>query len=89
MLEPIPKHNITKNVQNNYPLKSYKEKDKHLILIDDLDDDNIDNSVIDYWYQEFQLTKNNEKILFNPNGWLSDQNLSSTMQILYVQKLQS
>jgi len=33
MLEPISKHNITKNIQNNNPLKSYKEKNKHLFLI--------------------------------------------------------
>jgi hypothetical protein len=33
MLEPISKHNITKNIQNNNPLKSYKEKNKHLIMI--------------------------------------------------------
>jgi hypothetical protein len=26
MLEPISKHNTTAKVQNNYPLKSYKEK---------------------------------------------------------------
>jgi hypothetical protein len=26
MLEPISKHNITKIIQNNNPLKSYKEK---------------------------------------------------------------
>jgi hypothetical protein len=26
MLEPISKHNITKTIQNNNPLKSYKEK---------------------------------------------------------------
>jgi hypothetical protein len=47
MLEPIPKHNITKNIQNNYPLKSYKEKkDKHLNMINDLDNDNIENNII-------------------------------------------
>jgi hypothetical protein len=33
MFKSIPKHNITKNIQNNYPLKSYKEKYKHLIMI--------------------------------------------------------
>jgi hypothetical protein len=26
MLEPISKHNVTKNIQNNNPLKSYKQK---------------------------------------------------------------
>jgi hypothetical protein len=58
-------------------------------LINDSNDDNIDNNVIDYRHQEFQLTKNDENILFDPNGWLNNQHLSTTMQILYVQKLQS
>jgi hypothetical protein len=48
MFEPIPKHNITKKIQNNYPLKSYKEKDKHLIMINDSYDDNINNNIINY-----------------------------------------
>jgi hypothetical protein len=65
MLEPISKHNITKNVQNNNPLKSYKEKNKHLIMICDSNDDNIDSNIINYWHEEFQLTKNDENILFN------------------------
>jgi len=84
MFEPIPKHNITKNIQNNYPLKSYKEKDKHLIMINDSNDDNLDNKIINYWHEEFQLIKNDENILFDPNGWLNDQHLAITMQILYV-----
>jgi hypothetical protein len=69
-------------------LKSHKEKNKHLIMIGDLDDDNIDNNIINYWYEEFQLTKHDENIHFNPNGWLNDQHLIAIMQILYVQKLQ-
>ncbi len=32
MLEPISKHSITKNIQNNNPMKSYQKK-KHLIMI--------------------------------------------------------
>jgi hypothetical protein len=68
MFKPIPKHNITKNNQNNYPLKSYKEKDKHLIMINDSDDDNFDNNIINCWHEEFQLTKNDENIFFDPNG---------------------
>ncbi len=50
ILEPISKHNIAKKVQfeNNYPLKSYKEKDKHLIMINDSNDDNIDKNIINY-----------------------------------------
>jgi hypothetical protein len=35
MLKPISKHNITKNIQNNNPLKSYKENKKISIMIDD------------------------------------------------------
>ncbi len=84
MFKPIPKHNITKNIQNNYPLKSYKRKDKHLIMINDSDDDNLDNNIINYWHEKFQLIKNDENILFDPNGWLNDQHLAITMQILYV-----
>jgi hypothetical protein len=48
MLEFISKHNTTKNIQNNNPLKSYKEKNKNLIVISDLNDDNIDNNIINY-----------------------------------------
>jgi len=88
MLKPISKHNITKNIQNNNPLKSYKEKNKHLIMINDSDDDNIDNNIINYWHEEFQLIKIDENNIFNPNGWLNDQHLVVAMQILYVQKLQ-
>jgi hypothetical protein len=84
MFEPIPKNNITKNIQNNSPLKSYKEKDKHLIMINDSDDDNINSNIINYWHEEFQLTKNDENIFFDLNGWLNNQHLAVTMQILYV-----
>jgi hypothetical protein len=34
-------------------------------MIDDLNDDNIDNNTINYWHEEFQLTKNDENMLFN------------------------
>jgi len=64
MLEPISKHNVTKNVQNNNPLKSYKEKNKHLIMIGDSNDDNIDSNIINYWHEKFQLTENDENIYF-------------------------
>jgi len=47
MLEPISKHNITKHIQNNNPLKSYKEFKKKN-MIGDLNDDNIDNKIINY-----------------------------------------
>jgi hypothetical protein len=57
-------------------------------MIDDSYDNNIDNNIINYWHEKFQLTKNDENILFNPNGWLNDQHLATAMQILYVQKLQ-
>jgi glucuronate isomerase len=88
MLEPISKHNTTTKVQNNYPLKSYKEKNKHLVIINDSIDNNIDNNIINYYHEEFQLTKNDENIIFNPNEWLNNQHLTITMQVLYVQKLQ-
>jgi hypothetical protein len=86
MLEPISKHNTTK-VQNNYPLKSYKQKTKHLVMIYDSIDTNIDNNIIDYCHEEFQLIKNDENILFNPNERLNNQHLAIAMQVLYVQKL--
>jgi hypothetical protein len=57
-------------------------------MIGDSNDDNIDNNIINYWHEGFQLTKNGENILLNPNGCLNDQHLATTMQILYVQKLQ-
>jgi parallel beta-helix repeat protein len=57
-------------------------------MIDDSDDNNIDNNIINYWHEGFQLTKNEKNILFDPNGWLNDQHLTIVMQILYVQKLQ-
>ncbi len=34
-------------------------------MISDLNDDNIDNHIINYWHEEFQLTKNDENMLFN------------------------
>jgi hypothetical protein len=48
MLELISKHNINKNIQNNNLLRFYKEKDKRLIMINDLDFNNIDNNIINY-----------------------------------------
>jgi hypothetical protein len=44
---------------------------------------------IDYWIENLQLTKIDDNILLDPNGWLNDQHLGSAMQILYVEKLQS
>ncbi len=41
------------------------------------------NDVIHYRHEEFQLTKEDENIFFNPNGWLNDQHLGTTMQILH------
>ncbi len=35
------------------------------------------------------LTKEDENMLLNPNGWLNDQHLGKAMQILYKEKLQS
>jgi hypothetical protein len=61
MLESIPKHNLTKKSKIIIYWNPIKKKDKHLILIDDSDDDNIENNIINYWHQEFQLTKNDEK----------------------------
>ncbi len=55
-------------------------------MIGDSNDDNIDNNIINYQHEEFQLTKNDENIFLNPNEWLNDQHLIAAMQILYVQK---
>jgi len=57
MLEPISKHNTTAKVQNNYPLKSYKEKNKHLIMINDSIDTNIDNNIIIIAMKNFNQLK--------------------------------
>jgi hypothetical protein len=48
-------------------------------MIDDSNDNNIDKNIIDYWHEEFQLTKNDEKKILNPNGWLNNQHLTITM----------
>jgi hypothetical protein len=48
-------------------------------MIGDSNDDNSDNNIINYWQQEFQLTNNDENILFNPSGWLNDQHLTTAM----------
>jgi hypothetical protein len=54
-------------------------------MIDDSNDNNIANNITDNWHEEFQLSKNHENNLLNPNGWLNDQHLATGMQILYVQ----
>jgi hypothetical protein len=41
-------------------------------MIGHLDDDNIDNNIINYWHEKFQLTKYDENIHLNQNGWLND-----------------
>jgi len=56
-------------------------------MINDSNDKNIDNNIIDYWHEKFQLIKNNESIFLNQNGLLNDQHSIVAMQILYVQKL--
>jgi hypothetical protein len=54
MLEPISNHNTTTKVQNIYPLKSYKEKNKHLIMINQSIDTNIDNNITNYYHEKFK-----------------------------------
>jgi hypothetical protein len=46
MLEPMLKDGITKHIQNNNPLNLFFYK--HLIMIGDSDDDNIDNNIVNY-----------------------------------------
>jgi hypothetical protein len=43
------------------------------------------DDVIYYWHEEFQLTKEDENILLNPNGWLSDQHLEQLCKY-YIKK---
>jgi len=53
-----------------------KTKNDNIIEINDNLNDAMNNDdVIHYWHEKFQLTKENENIFLNPNGWLSDQHL--------------
>jgi hypothetical protein len=65
------------------------KKFKKNAISNDLENDFNGHDNIDYWIEDLQLTKVNENILFDMNGWLNDQHLESVMQILYVEKLQS
>jgi hypothetical protein len=57
------------------------KNDKIIEINDDVNDAMNNDDDIHYWHEEFQLTKKDENILLNPNGWLNDQQLGTTMQI--------
>jgi len=67
MVTPISKHHINNIInnekENHCLLKSYHRKNGHLIVIENnWNDDIIYDNVIDYFHDEFQLTKNYENI---------------------------
>jgi hypothetical protein len=67
----------------------HKTKNDNIMEIsDDLGNAMNNDDVIHYWHKEFQLTKEDENIFLNPNGWLNDQHLELVMQILHKDKLQ-
>jgi hypothetical protein len=88
MVTPISKHDITKEKYKRCTLKPNNKKE--LIMIKENSDNNIINDdVMDYWHEDFQLTINDGNILLNSYGWLNDQHMATTMQMLYVQTLES
>ncbi len=42
------------------------------MISSDLENDSNEYDNIDYWIEDLQLTKVDENILLDPNGWLSD-----------------
>ncbi len=63
--------------------------EKNIKINDELDDATNDKNVMHYWHEEFQLTEEDETIILHPNGWFNDQHMRATMQMLYINKLQS
>ncbi len=57
-------HNEIKQMQHG----SCKNKIDNAIEIDDDSNHVANDDVIHYWHKEFQLTKEDENILLNPNG---------------------
>jgi hypothetical protein len=85
-------HNISnenKTIQHKHcPIEIQQWKNKNKITVnDDSDNDIIDDVIINYWHEEFQLIENDEIVLFNLNGWLNDEHLVGIMQMLYIKKL--
>ncbi len=83
-------------IDSNIDLKKYDDnllhnKETRIFFAISSDSKNNSNEYhnIDYWNKDLQLTKADENIPLDPNEWLSDQHLKTTMQILYVEKLQS
>ncbi len=65
-----------------------KNKIDNIIEKDDDSNDVKNDDAIHYWHEEFQILKEDENTLLNPNGWLIDQHLGTSMQILYKNKLE-
>ncbi len=91
MITFTSKHNITnenKTIQHkHHPLKFNNENQIKITINDDSDNNIIDDVIIHYWCEEFQLIENDEIVLFNANGWLNNDHLEGIMQMLYIQKL--
>jgi hypothetical protein len=77
-------HNENKQMQHEL----CKNKIDNIIEKDNDSNDVTNDDAMHYWHEEFQLTKENENTLFNPNGWLINQHLGTSMQILYKNKLE-
>ncbi len=73
-----------KNVMTIYYMT---KKTKKNTISSDPETDFTEYDNIDYWIEDLQLTKVGENILLDPNKWLNDQHLGSTMQILSIKKL--
>jgi hypothetical protein len=87
MVTSTSKHDITKEKYKHCTLKLSNEKE--LIMIEEnLNNDIINDDVINYWHEDFQLSVNDENILLNPCKWLNNQHMVAMMQMLYVKKLE-
>jgi hypothetical protein len=65
------------------------KKPKKIAVSNHLKNNSNEYDNIDYWIENLQPIKVDESILLDSNGWFSDQYLKSSMQILYVETLQS
>jgi hypothetical protein len=87
----IEKTNILKCHKKNKHMQHEMceiEDDNIIKTYDNLDNATNNNDVIHYWHETFQLTKKDENTFLNQNGWLNNQHLGTTMQILYEKNLQ-
>jgi len=54
-------------------------KKEFIKIEENLNNDIINDDVIDYWHEDFQLLVNDENFLLNPCEWLNDQHMATTM----------